>query len=48
MEERVRQMTNLPELPDEEEEQTLVTEGNGISDHAEKTATRRPRARKGT
>src|SRR5881394_3817429 len=35
MEERVRQMTNVPHLHDEEEEESLVGGGNGVEDHAE-------------
>ncbi len=40
MEERVRQMTNVPDLADEEEEGVTAEVGNGQGDHAEK----KPRA----
>ena len=47
MEERVRQMTNVPELADEEEEAVGAEVGNGVGgDHDEPKKGRTPRPRK--
>ena len=46
MEERVRQMTNVPELADEEEEAVAAEVGNGLGGRAEPKKSRAARPRK--
>jgi nucleoid DNA-binding protein len=48
MEERVRQMTNVPELAEEEEEPVGAEVGNGKGDHDESAKPRTARSRKGS
>jgi nucleoid DNA-binding protein len=45
MEERVRRMTNVPDIADEEEEAVIAEVGNGLGDHEGMTS-RGSRARK--
>jgi len=49
MEEKVRDLTNVPALPAEEEEEELAGVANGMRDHADgKARSKPPRARKAT